>query len=1282
MAQPAPQPGPVAMLSYAWKGSDEGEDGEVVEVDVQSRVTAFRERVEDKFECRLWQDVRDMGAGNIQDRMAEGIKAAQIFVPMITPEYVNKVDGRTLGEDHRTDNCQREFTFGMTVRGPARCIPVVLHRKMLSTRRWGNRVLQNLGDTLYVDFTSDDKLENAVDTFWKYAQDMLANRAPEIAQFNLLGRVEVDGSLLLLPERKASEFVEGTREWIFAKMNEDWLAKSKWTQVFVILGGAGLGKSVCLGHICDRGGLFAPEQVYGALVTDEGLARRPSLRQRMSRRLSLTSRRSRAPVPWLVVAAHFFKHDDSRLQSAQACLLSIAAQLCRTVPGFRNFVSQAQAGIKLSEVTLTELFRRILAEPLQHIQRPATPRVMVVLDALDECRPEDRRELLNILQRTWREEMPPWIGVVCSSRPEDYIPPRLQRYAPTELKAESEANLGDMRVFLRHKLSDLMADPAELDEAIEIVLERSKGHFLYARFIESELAERDGRLSIEDVRSANLFPASLDGYYEDYFSRFLHGALGGDISKYRALLSAMCAARSPITTDVLKFALKIKKNADARDVVRKVGQLLEITADDSLRFVHKSMSDYLVDPDRCVDPDLRIDADDGLEILTEFCGEFATSTRFGAQHAIFYLCQAGQHERAASLLCDFPSLHAMLVEQAAKVDPFLEDAHEHLVVAQPDAAGDACIVVSSLQSRADGLRFNARELAGQLHDLLLNREHPVLRSMPARLGYPWLRPVTNSLLGRDSSVLGLAANEQVLAVGAGATEVQLVDRPSGSTLRTLRGHGSKVVALALRGDTLVSGDWDGTVRVWSVRTGGCHRVLRGHTNSVSDLALDDDVVVSASLDKTLRVWERRTGRCLRTLAGHTDDVTGTALHGDIVVSGSLERTVKVWDKHSGACLRTLSAGQVSKVAADDQVVAAGCHDNSVHVWSRESWKRMHRLRAGAEVLTCVLWRDVVVAGTRQGEVLVWDKTSGDLRHTLKHGDFSVCRVISDAQGIVSSDIFGSVRTWQLSSGTPQRSFEFGSSPNHTQEVVCGAMGDEIVSWAGGTKQRWSRDTGKRLDQTQEETNQGAAGDITGPWKVQGQWFAGGLHVEREGFEEVSFTMGRTFHWRCGDDGTFCGFVDVLFVSAAVGGAAAAMEQSAMEEAGGVYGRDWAGPSPEVGGSAEMQAHIARVLWSWRKASGKGLFEEQGADKEDPAWQAVHEREDVALLSVGVQEDPVVNYGNVGGMKIFEMDWARLTTMPGRFTAEPHSREERQQLLDQVKRDGYTNAYNGLERAGR
>ncbi|CAK9090660.1 Putative vacuolar protein sorting-associated protein 13A [Durusdinium trenchii] len=1064
------------MLSYAWKGSVEGEDGKVVEVDVKERVTAFRERVEEKFECRLWQDVRDMGPGDIQDRMAEGVRAAQIFVPMITPEYVHKVDGGAFSEDHRTDSCQREFNLGMKVRGPARCIPVVLHHKMRAVERWGNRVLQNLGDSLYVDFTSDDKLEDAVDTFWKYAQDMLANRAPAIAQFNLLGRVEVDSSLLVLPERKAREFVKGMREWIFAKMNEDWLAKSTWTQVFVILGGAGLGKSVCLGHICDRGGLFAPEQVYGALLTKESLERRPSLRQRVSRRLSLASEKGE-PVPWLVVAAHFFKHDDSRLQSAETCLISVAAQLCRTVPGFRNFVSQAQASIKLSKVTLTELFRRILAEPLHQIKRPNTPRVMVVLDALDECRSEDRKELLNILQRTWREEMPPWIGVVASSRPEDYIPPRLQRFAPTELKAESEANLDDMRVFLRHKLSNLMADPRELDEAIDIVLERSRGHFLYARFIESELAELDGRLSIEDVRSANLFPTSLDGYYEDYFSRFLHGALGGDMSKYRALLSAMCAARSPITIDVLQFALKIKKNADALDAARKVGQLLEIGADDTLRFVHKSMSDYLTDPERCVDPDLRIDADDGLEILTEFCDECATSTPFGAQHAIYYLCRAGRHERVASLLCDFPSLHAMLVEQAAKVDRFLEEAHEHLVVAQPDAAGDACIVVSVLQGGIDGLRFNARELAGKLRGSLLKREHPVLQSMPARLGYPWLRPVTNSLLGRDSSVFGLAANAQALAVGTGAREILLVDRASGSTLRTLRGHDSKVTAVAVRGDTLVSGGPDCTVRVWSV-----------------------------------------------------------------------------WDKRSGACLRSLGASWVFKVAADDQVVAAACYDSSVHVWSRESWKRLHRLRAGAPVETCVLRPDVVVAGTWKGEVLVWDKTSGDLRHRLKHGEHLVLRLVADAHSIFSSDISGSVRTWQLPSGTLQRSFEFGSSPNHTQAVVCGdetlrvwerdtgrcmmtlegradgvaIQGDEIVSWNGGKKQRWSRDTGKRLGQAQNFTKQGAASDIAGPWKVHGQWNVKGVHVEREGLEEVSFTVGNRFHWRCGDDETFCAFHSVLF----------------------------------------------------------------------------------------------------------------------------------------------------------
>jgi MEKHLA domain. len=44
---------------------------------------------------------------------------------------------------------------------------------------------------------------------------------------------------------------------------------------------------------------------------------------------------------------------------------------------------------------------------------------------------------------------------------------------------------------------------------------------------------------------------------------------------------------------------------------------------------------------------------------------------------------------------------------------------------------------------------------------------------------------------------------------------------------------------------------------------------------------------------------------------------------------------------------------------------------------------------------------------------------------------------------------------------------------------------------------------------------------------------------------------------------------------------------------------------------------------------------------------------------------------------FMMDWDTFTTMPSRLTAEPMERSEREKLLADAKRQGYSDGYKGI-----
>lgn len=67
----------------------------------------------------------------------------------------------------------------------------------------------------------------------------------------------------------------------------------------------------------------------------------------------------------------------------------------------------------------------------------------------------------------------------------------------------------------------------------------------------------------------------------------------------------------------------------------------------------------------------------------------------------------------------------------------------------------------------------------------------------------------------------------------------------------------------------------------------------------------------------------------------------------------------------------------------------------------------------------------------------------------------------------------------------------------------------------------------------------------------------------------------------------------------------------------------------------------------------------------------------ALLSHGVEDDPVLNYGNRQALALWEMSFAEFTAMPSRATAEAVLREERERLLAIAARKGFIDDYAGV-----
>ena len=108
--------------------------------------------------------------------------------------------------------------------------------------------------------------------------------------------------------------------------------------------------------------------------------------------------------------------------------------------------------------------------------------------------------------------------------------------------------------------------------------------------------------------------------------------------------------------------------------------------------------------------------------------------------------------------------------------------------------------------------------------------------------------------------------------------------------------------------------------------------------------------------------------------------------------------------------------------------------------------------------------------------------------------------------------------------------------------------------------------------------------------------------------------------------------------------------------------------------ADIIRHSLRLMHSFQHWTGQPLCPSLPSAEQiaEALFHAPY-----ALLSHGIEADPVLNYGNQQTLSLWEMTWHDLIHMPSRLTAEAYERQARSQLLNQAAQQGYIQNYTGI-----
>jgi hypothetical protein len=291
-----------------------------------------------------------------------------------------------------------------------------------------------------------------------------------------------------------------------------------------------------------------------------------------------------------VIAVQFcdWKKPDHR--DACRIIRTLAFQMATRLPDYRKLLLTLPILTELDRKNSAELFDGLLTNPLKLSITGGRERYLIVIDALDEAGGDGRNELVEVLAR-YAEQLPDWIGLVVTSRPEFDVTTPFQALKPFPFETKSAANSEDIRAYLRRELAAQLQNRPDPERIVEQILEKSEGVFLYVESLCEDI--RKHYLALD---RPNEFPQGLAGKFFMDFQRYFP-----DLEKFRKdvrpALRAILAAREPLPEEILQRLFNWQ-DEELCDFTRPLRSLFPIRTEGGqgvIKAHHKSLTDWLTD---------------------------------------------------------------------------------------------------------------------------------------------------------------------------------------------------------------------------------------------------------------------------------------------------------------------------------------------------------------------------------------------------------------------------------------------------------------------------------------------------------------------------------------------------------------------------------------------------------------------------------------------------------------------------------------------------------------
>ena len=360
------------------------------------------------------------------------------------------------------------------------------------------------------------------------------------------------------------KFQKGTRQWFFDELSR-WFADEE-SRVMILTAGPGIGKSVLSAKVC----------------------------QDYSKSKQLAGR-------------HFCDYQTSDSSNPSRILESLASDMCDNVNGFRDELTEVLRRTHTRD-SLWDAFRVLLYEPLHALDRREP--MLIVVDALDESKTDGKSEFLELISERF-PQLPKWIKILITSRPELQVKKKLEHFNPLEILPQDDNQQKDLKCFVKGSLPHFKVN------SVDYLVSRCEGSFLYAYYMVKELKEMDAGV---EPNLSDYAPRGISGFYEKQFKRLKTSLQPHDQGILNAFVNVVAASfGAPLPIKILLKCMNLSdEDYEIRNTIINIMSEILAVHDDCLTVYHKSLTDWLT-LEGYEEHAFVADVNDGTKCLWEVC---------------------------------------------------------------------------------------------------------------------------------------------------------------------------------------------------------------------------------------------------------------------------------------------------------------------------------------------------------------------------------------------------------------------------------------------------------------------------------------------------------------------------------------------------------------------------------------------------------------------------------------------------------------------------------------